>query len=475
MSGTFIIGERKVRPGVYYRRENGGGVVLAGAVNGIGAALFQADWGPLNKVFDMDLTMANNIKDYYGNGEKTAVLKELFNGGSKTIRAVRIGNDDGVEPSVMLKNADGVDALQLVAKYPGEREFTVTVRTNLITDNRELIVYDGEAIFEKVSFESGGDEVASAIEAMERSKNFVLKKQGTASGVLANVTQVAMTGGRNPSVTVSSYEKGTDILERYKWNCVVADTDDTDVHLLLDSFCDMSYETGHLGMACIAGKHDQDLDERMMYAASFNDEKIVYVLNGWNGSDGTEYEGWRAAARIGGMVSAFPTNTSLTHDVISNAVSLNEPLTNGEIIKAEQKGCLVLSLNDSDQVWVDSAINTLVTCNEDQDEGWKKIRRTKCRFELMDRVDSTCEKLVGKVNNDTDGQQTVIATAQRVVNEMIAEKKLGFGSTVYLDPGYTPEGDSSWFKLAVIDIDSMEKIYLTYLFKYNQEQYEAFV
>ncbi|WP_288311858.1 phage tail sheath subtilisin-like domain-containing protein [uncultured Selenomonas sp.] len=204
----------------------------------------------------------------------------------------------------------------------------------------------------------------------------------------------------------------------------------------------------------------------MTTAASYNDEKIVYVLNGWVGSDDTRYDGWPAAARIGGMVAAFESNTSITHNVITNAVKLTEPLTNGEVIKAEGKGCLVLTMNDDDQVWIDSAINTLVTPDATMDEGWKKIRRTKTRFELMDRVDSSCEKLVGNVNNDTDGRQTIMATAQKVINEMVGEKKLMLGSTVYEDPDNPAQGDSAWFKLAIDDIDSAEKIYLTYQFRF---------
>ena len=98
MSGIFTIGEKKVRPGVYYRRENSGGAETAGAVNGVAAVLFQADWGPLNEEFDMDSTMQNNVADYYGTAEGTKLIKEAYKGGATTIRAVRIGGDDGTAP-----------------------------------------------------------------------------------------------------------------------------------------------------------------------------------------------------------------------------------------------------------------------------------------------------------------------------------------------------------------------------------------
>lgn len=468
MSGIFTIGEKKVRPGVYYRRENSGGAETAGAVNGVAAVLFQADWGPLNEEFDMDSTMQNNVADYYGTAEGTKLIKEAYKGGATTIRAVRIGGDDGTAATIDLNDAQDTPkkAVTITAAYPGARAFTVSVRTNLITERRMVTIYDGTEIFESFTFDAGAAEPQNLAEAMAASKNFVCKVAEGATGPLANVTQQAMTGGKNPTVKTENYEKGTDVLERCKWNAIMADTDDAAVQLLLQNFVVQSYQTGHLGFTVLAGKSSQDLTERMTTAASYNDEKIVYVLNGWVGSDDTRYDGWLSAARIGGMVAAFESNTSITHNVITNAVKLTEPLTNGEIIKAEGKGCLVLTMNDDDQVWIDSAINTLVTPDATMDEGWKKIRRTKTRFELMDRVDSSCEKLVGNVNNDTDGRQTIMATAQKVINEMVGEKKIMLGSTVYEDQDNPAQGDSAWFKLAIDDIDSAEKIYLTYQFRF---------
>ncbi len=475
MSGTFLIGERKDRPGVYFRRENFGGPESVGATNGIGAAIFQADWGPLNKVYDLDATMKNDIADYFGKDEHTAILREMFEGGAVTIRAIRCGDDDGVASSITLKSVDPTDstladAVTITAAYPGAREFAVSIRTNLITEKRECIFYDGTVIFEKVTFNAGNNEAENLIAALNKnSKNFVAKAVGATvrPGALETITQSPMTGGRNPTVTTASYDRATNALERVKWNCLIVDTDDAGIHSLVQSFVDLSYEMGHFGFGCVAGKSSQDFDERINLAASYNDEKMAYVLNGWVSNSGVVYDGYLAAARIGGLIAGFETNTSITHEVIKSALTLTEPLTNSEMVKAIRKGCLILSLNDSDQIWVESGINTLVTPDSDMDEGWKKLRRTKCRFELMDRVNSTCEKLVGKINNDTDGRQTVIAAAQKVLNTMAGEKKIMASSYVYEDPANPAEGDSAWFKLAIDDIDSLEHIYLTYRFRFS--------
>lgn len=473
MSGIFSIGEKKVRPGVYYRRENVGGVDVVGATNGVGAALFASNWGPLNEVFELDVTMQNNLADWYGSGKGVDVLRELFKGGATTIRAVRVGGDDGAQAAITLKDATDTDALTLTAMYPGKRDFTVSVRSDLATGKRKLIVYDGTEIFEQFTFDEGADEIDGAVAAVKGSRNFIAKAVAGGSGSLKDATQSPMTGGANPTVTTASYESGTDALERVKWNCLCADSDDLAVQYLLQSFVTQSYQTGHLGMVALGGTRTQTLDDRFTLAAAFNDEKVIYLPCGWADGMGVEREGWLAAARLAGMVAGFECNTSLTHNVISGAVRLLEPLTNGEITKGETRGCLMLDRNSDDQVWVDNAINTLVTPDATLDEGWKKIRRTKTRFELMDRVDSTCEKLVGNVNNDADGRQTIMAAAQKVINLMVAEKKLFSGSYIYEDEGNPPAGDQCWFKLAIDDIDSAEKIYLTYQYRFSPESQGA--
>ena len=99
----------------------------------------------------------------------------------------------------------------------------------------------------------------------------------------------------------------------------------------------------------------------------------------------------------------------MTHTVINGFTEILERLTNSQIIDAEKKGCLVLTYNSQKQVWIDNAINTLITPADNQDDGWKKIRRTKTRYELIRRMNVTSDNLVGKVDNDKNGRATVIS------------------------------------------------------------------
>jgi hypothetical protein len=469
MAGVFTIGEKKVRPGVYTRYENASGVSPAGAVNGIGAVVIRANWGPLNKLVELDSPSA--AASTFGTELTVDAITEMFNGGCSKVKAVRAGTG-GTAATITLKDNAAANVVTITAKYVGDRPFSVTIRDSLLNDDkRECIIYSGTTEFEKVEFTKGiaGDgEPAALVAAFANSKNFTAQKVADGSKVLAAVAQSAMTAGTNPTVTNAEYSAALNVLETGKWNVLCVDTEDTTVHALVQSFIQRIYLAGATPMACVAETKEVDLDTRMNHAAAFNDEKMHFVLNPAYDISGKLYDGYKLAARIGGMIAAVPSNTSLTHTVVNGFASLAEPLTNSQIEKALAKGCIVLTVNASDQVWIESAINTLVTPSGNQDEGWKKIRRTKTRFELIERIVATTDPLIGKINNDSDGRATFIAAAHGVVNAMIGEKKLLDG-TVYEDPLNPPAGDSAWFVIAVDDIDSIEKAYLTFKFRFSPE------
>ena len=54
MASFFTIGEKKTRPGVYFRYENYGKPPIAGADDGKCAAAFRSNWGPLGQVVTLE-------------------------------------------------------------------------------------------------------------------------------------------------------------------------------------------------------------------------------------------------------------------------------------------------------------------------------------------------------------------------------------------------------------------------------------
>jgi hypothetical protein len=218
----------------------------------------------------------------------------------------------------------------------------------------------------------------------------------------------------------------------------------------------------------LADDSNVDFSARIERAKSINDLKVVYVLNSATSTEGTVKERYIVTARVAAMIAAVPSSQSITHRVVDDFAELETALTNTQIEKALLNGCLVFTTNSDGDVWVEQGINTLVNPSDDLDEGWKKIRRVKTRFELMQRIGDTVAKLVGKINNNADGRGSVVAAANDVINTMVAEGKLSGGSFAE-DTANPPKGDSAWFVISVDDLDSIEKFYLTYRFRFSAE------
>ena len=468
MAGTFILGETKVRPGSYFNIQKKGGNAAAGIMNGVTAIIFKADFGPLNTA--VELSAEDGYEQTFGTGLTTDAIREAIAGGAKTIIACRVGNG-GTQGTIDLKDTAKEDALSITAKYPGDKDFTVTVREKLSDSTlKECIFYTGTTEFEKVEFVSGEGEAKALVDALASSKNFKAElKEGKESALLEIVSQSAFTKGTNPQTTTGDYSNAFAQVEPYEFNTICLDTEDTEIHLLLQSFVNRIFDAGSLAQAVVAEKHTVELETRIKHAAAFNDEKMNYVLNARVDEQGTTIDGYQTAARIAGMIGAVAANSSLTHTVISGFTEILEKLTNTDMISAEKRGCIVLSYNKAKQVWIDNAINTLITPADNQDDGWKKIRRVKTRFELIRRINTTTDDLVGKVDNDNNGRATVISQIQGVGDSMREEGKL-IACAVTESSAYKADGDSAWFDIDVIDKDSMEHIYLTFLFRFSTNE-----
>ena len=468
MAGTFILGETKVRPGSYFNIQKKGGNAAAGIMNGVTAIIFKADFGPLNTA--VELSAEDGYEQTFGTGLTTDAIREAIAGGAKTIIACRVGNG-GTQGTIDLKDTAKEDALSITAKYPGDKDFAVTVREKLSDSTlKECIFYTGTTEFEKVEFVSGEGEAKALVDALASSKNFKAElKEGKESALLEIVSQSAFTKGTNPQTTTGDYSNAFAQVELYEFNTICLDTEDTEIHLLLQSFVNRIFDAGSLAQAVVAEKHTVELETRIKHAAAFNDEKMNYVLNARVDEQGTTIDGYQTAARIAGMIGAVAANSSLTHTVISGFTEILEKLTNTDMISAEKRGCIVLSYNKAKQVWIDNAINTLITPADNQDDGWKKIRRVKTRFELIRRINTTTDDLVGKVDNDNNGRATVISQIQGVGDSMRVEGKL-IACAVTESSAYKADGDSAWFDIDVIDKDSMEHIYLTFLFRFSTNE-----
>lgn len=462
MSGYFLIGESKVRPGAYFNIGKNGDMSTTDVVNGVTAVIFRSDFGPVG--YAVELSADEGYEKTYGTGGTTDAMRHAIDGGAKTIIACRLGSG-GTAASITLKGEDDEDAVTITAKYPGEKDFSVTIKEKLADPAvKQCIIYSGTKIVETIDFDTSAQALVNAISS---GSNFVAEvKKGKEESVLANLLQGKMESGTDPAVTNEDYASAFAAVEPYMFNTICVDTEDPSVHLLLAAFIDRIFESGNLTQAVVAEKSSVDIETRMSRAAAFNDEKMNYVLNSKVDVSGETLEGYQTAARIAGMIGSVSSKLSLTHTVITGFSDLYERMANPDVIRAEKNGCIVLTMNTKGQIWIDSAINTLITLPDNKDAGWKKIRRTKTRFELLRRCNETTDELVGKVDNDTNGRKTIIGQLLSVGSDMISEGKLASFNVAESDL-YSADVDSCWFVIDVIDKDSAEHIYLFYNFQFS--------
>ena len=465
MAGIFIVGEEKIRPGSYFRIKKNGDDSDIAVINGVVAVIFRADFGPLGKA--VSLSKDEGYEDTYGNAGTTDALKEAFKGGANTVIAVRLGNSGDVS-KVTLKDDGENEVLTISTKNPGSKAFFLTVREKITNpDVKECIIYCGEKEFYTTTFAAGENEASALAEAINSSKNFAATiAEGKETALIGDISQEAFTGGSDPDVTVDDYSKAFELTEQFVYNTICVDTEDSAVHSLLYAFINRIYDNGLFTQGVIAEKSSLSLEIREQRAASYNDEKMCYILNPHVRTSYGELNGYRTAARLAGMIAAVSSNTSLTHTVINEFVDLEERLTPSAMTTAEKMGCIVLSMNSKDQVWIDNAITTLIKPPDNMDKGWQKIRRVKARFELLRRCNETTDNLVGKVDNDANGRLTIKSQLEDVCFNMRKEGKI-LSYSVEEDPAYKADGDSAWFILDVVDKDSAEHIYTAYGFQFS--------
>lgn len=468
MAGSvFMPGEQKVRPGVYVRVTNRGLPTEPGLAQGIVAVPFRASWGPLGE--QVLLESPDSVTQLFGSDGTVHALLDAFLGGARQVLGYRMGRD-GQTASTQLQGQSG-PVVTITARYPGARgnSLSVTVRDSLTAPGqREMVVYEGTTRRQTITYEPGTNEAAALAAAVSESGSEWITATATGSGSVTAVTQQALTGGADPVITGEDYAEALAAIEALDWNVLAVDTNDVAVHATVAAYIDRLRDDGKRVLCVVGEPTSVALETRLANAAAFNDPAVVYVANGLRGLDGVIREGYRAAALVAGIIASEPVTTSFTHYVVPRMTEVVGALTNAQIERAIRSGALVFTVNAARQVQIEYGINTLVTLGADQDAGWRKIRRMRTRDNLIERCVAVTDPLIGRVTNSPDGRAALIAAMQGVVDAMTREGAL-LGGTVREDPANPAQGDSAWFSIEVDDLDSAEKLYLTFGFRFAPE------
>lgn len=456
MAQIYREGEIKIRPDVYYRYSNRGSNRVV-ATDGINAIVMKASWGPTGEV--RSFSRIEDLRDAYGDCTGTDMAAAMFEEGIVRAYVYRVAGTSGAKATATIGTG-----VTITAKYEGTHPIKIKIQQKPGDENTmQAIVLVNTVVKETFDFDSSGstnsDELCAAL-----NKSVYVTAEAPETAEKVTAIEKELSGGADPTTTSAGYGAGYSALEPYYYNVICQDSTETDVQTLLAEYMEEIVKVGKFPFAVLAAT-DATFTDKLAKAKGFNNANIVCIGNSYVDNDGNTVDPVMAVARTAAAISVTPSDRSIVHKTISGASDIPEKYTNTQYEDAILNGLLLFSVSSDGQIWFDSGIDTLVNLAGNQDEGWKKIKRTKVRGELMYRLDTALEKKIGKINCDADGIADVIQTGSGILNDMAGEKKLATGGSFYLDEGNPATSDSAWFIIEADDIDTLEKIYLHYQFR----------
>lgn len=178
------------------------------------------------------------------------------------------------------------------------------------------------------------------------------------------------------------------------------------------------------------------------------DEYSVNLITGVE-IGGTIFNSAQYAPFIAGLIAGTPINQSITYRV-APVDDVNKRLTNPEITTSLSKGSLLL-VNDGEKVKIEQGLTTAV----------KKIRAMRARQAVLTDVTKTAnDNYIGRINNNKDGQATLISAVKAYL-EQLEQSDVLTDIVVGLDTQFESIGDTVYLAISFTEIDSMERIFLT--------------
>ncbi|NGQ95500.1 phage tail sheath protein [Brevibacillus sp. SYP-B805] len=198
------------------------------------------------------------------------------------------------------------------------------------------------------------------------------------------------------------------------------------------------------------GSATDDADPAIGNARSimYADDYVINLIEGGKLGANT-YTSAEYAAYIAGLVAGTPINRSITYAQVP-LEDVSKRLTSSQIKSALEAGSLVL-VHDGVKVKVEQGLTT----------SKKKIRTISARQAISTDITMTAaDNYIGKLDNNADGQAALISAVKAYL-ERLENANVLADPVVTLDPQYESIGDSVYLLISYVEIDSMERIFLT--------------
>ena len=439
--GTFTV-QNKVRPGVYIRFKTRAASGLTVGERGVVAIAEPLSWGPVGVVSELEAS--TDMVPYTGydiTDPKNRFLQEIFKGSNRTSAPVRVLLFRPIQAG-SASAAVTTGNLTATAVCPGVRGNDLTVVISADPDNEDKFVVTTVLAGDVVDTQNNAAAVADLTD------NAWVRFTGT--GALATTTGAALTGGLDGSAADSAYTAFLTAIEPYSFDTLIYDGTSTTVQNAMIAFVKRVADESGMYVQLVTAN-----------ATNPDSRFVVNVMSGVTLDDGTSLTAQQVTWWVGGATSGAAFNQSLTYATYPGAVSVSPKLTNSQYIAALNAGQLVF-FEDDGAVKIEQDINSLVTYTPDIGEVYRKNRVIRlCNTIANDLFAQFSQSYIGVVNNNEAGRARFKAAVVGYLLEIQGAEGI---------QDFTPEdvevlpgnaADAVVINLALIAVDSVEKVYIT--------------
>ena len=442
MAGGQWISQNKKIPGVYINTKSSGNLVVSVGEKGVVAICKALSWGPVGVV-----------SKYIPGEDPTPIIGgNLLSDDALFIREMTKGSDSTPGPiAILIYRPEGtsgvkatatVGALTATAKYEGARGNDITI----------TVVADPDAAgYYTISTIVDGSVVGEVY--LNDLDNLVSNDWVDLSGTGTTITATAgtaLTGGVDPTVSGTDHAAFMTAIEPYKFDIVCYDGSDAAIAAAYASFVKrVSEENGDKCQAVMGG------------ASAPNSEWVINLLNGVTLADGTALTAQTATYWVAGAEAGASYNKSLTYAQYPGATAANPKKTNAEIVAGVEAGQIVF-IDDFDTVKICTDINSLTSFTVDKGQEYSKNRVMRVLNQICNDVYKQFSLYyIGKVDNNDTGRKLMKGWIVGYLNEMQANNGIQNFTADDVEIFQGNSLDSVVINIAIMPVDSVEKIYIT--------------
>lgn len=477
------------RPGLYINFISDALAAITTGVRGRVAMIVRSQWGPANQ--SQVVNSFAELVNYFTTSEVAPnnayyAGRQAFIGGARELRMYRIMGPGATKATITLQDTSGspVNSIRFDAKNEGTygNSFTLQTRVN-----------PGDATKTDILFSVGATLMATWTSNVNRGvaghmKNLVdlvnqdsanywitatLLNEGNSTPTTTSTTFATGSEGSPPTMTEYVNLLTTIALEADEWDVFTADIKNSDLSTIETTFTtwfrDLRAEGYRVAMVMGSGLAESATTAQAT-AAGINQEGIQYVYPGvqQTDSDGNllTKRGSAFAAQIAGVRASLPLGQGMTYYPLQEVISLESKSKGSTVDLLIKNGVTVLG-KAGQNFHVTKGVTTLVVPGTAMDgnpipQGFKKVSIVNTCDAIAAAIELAARtNYIGKVPNDTDGQQAVIGVVRDFLRVMAGQRAIRNNYSVGLSESRESEGERLYLDMAITVVDTIDVILMT--------------